>query len=508
MSRSLEMNTIRLILKYRELGYSVRDVASAANCSKNTVTLIIKMAANLNIDYQKSNELKDDELKEKFYPNINPYRDIPEPDVDAIIKELKNKHVTIKQLHEEYLAAYPHGLQYTQFCERIREKIMSSKITMHIEKKAGEKCEIDWSGDPVYYVDSDTGKKVACSVLVTVLGRSGYPYMEAFPDRTKESFITGVIHAITYYGRAPKILVPDNDKSAVTSHKKYEVILNSAFEEMAEYYGIAIVPARVRRPQDKSVVEKTVFDLAERELLGKGRNEIFSSLEDINKYIKKLLFTFSNKPFSNKSGTRYSQFMEEDYPEMKELPSIPYEIKTHKLAKVAPNYHIEYDKFFYSVPFIYLGKEVEVIASRNIVDIYCNHEKIASHQRNYNSKSKYTTLVSHMPPNHQFGNNMNQTTFKNWAKTISEDTYKLVVGIFNGRHIEEQCYKPCLGLMSLAKKNLKLFKEAVSFAVENDAYNYKFVNERFKFLESKPVESIIPNSNTRGPSYYAVGGSK
>lgn len=227
------MDTVRNILKHYDYGItSMREIGRICGCSKNTASTIITIAQSKGINFEMVKTIKDDELKFIFYPNNNPYRMIPEPDLEYIDKELKNKHVTMVMLHEEYLSEHPHGLRYTQFCERYREYIKNRKITMHIERKAGEIMEIDWSGDQVSIIDSETGEVTKASLLVTTIGRSGYPYVEAFLTKELSSFITGVVNALTYYGGVPQYLVPDNDKSAVIKVKKYDLLLNKTFQEI------------------------------------------------------------------------------------------------------------------------------------------------------------------------------------------------------------------------------------------------------------------------------------
>ncbi len=292
MARSLTVNFIREILRMTEiLGLSQRETAKAVNKSRDAVSNVMKMAKANNITYSIVKDMKDDELKALIYPNSNPYRDVPEPDLEYIDKQIKtHRHMTMTILHEEYLKQNPNGLKYTQFCERYRSYIKTRNISMHVERKAGESMYIDWVGDKLKFKDKYGNDCVAC-FLVTTLGRSDYPYVEAFPNQTKESFKQGVIHALEYYGGVPKIMVPDNDKAAVAKASKYDVLLNSSFEELCEYYGCVCIPARVRKPKDKPTVEKAVFDAVERYIMLKIRNMEFHSIPEINREVKKILRT-------------------------------------------------------------------------------------------------------------------------------------------------------------------------------------------------------------------------
>lgn len=502
------MNFIREILRLRdELHLSQRETAKAVGKSRDAVSNVLKMAKAVNITYDIAKDMSDDALKDVIYPNSNPYRDIPEPDMDWIDREMKNhKNMTMMILHQEYLEKYPDGLKYTQFCERYREYISSRKISMHVERKCGERMEIDWVGDKLKYEDSNGKQCVAC-FFVTTLGRSTYPYVEAFPNQTSMSFNLGTIHALEYYGGVPAIFVPDNDKSAVTKTSKYDTVLNSSFAELVEYYGAVCIPARVRTPKDKPNVEKSVFDAVERYIMLKIRNDQFHSIAEINVAIRKHLADFVSKPFQKKEGSRESVFINEDKPALLPLPKERFEIIDSIFAKVNIDYHIEYDHKYYSVPYRYIGEKVEVKAKPLIIEIWHNNERICTHPRSY--KNLYTTTIEHMPPNHQAYNNINQQSFKKWAKSISPDVEEFMNGMYNGVTIEQIRYRGCLGLQKLCKANKKIFLQAVKLCNENKTYSFKACNDIFKYLLTitpPPTETPIRNDNVRGKEYY--GGNK
>jgi len=471
MSRSLEMNFIREILRMTyELQLSQRETAKAVRKSRDAVSNVLKMAKVHNITYAIAKEMKDDELKNLIYPNSNPYRDIPEPDLEWIDKELKtHKNMTMSILHQEYLEKYPDGLRYTQFCERYRRYIDERKISMHVERKSGERMELDWVGDKLKYTDYSGKECVAC-FFVTTLGRSTYPYVEAFPNQNQTSFKLGTIHALEYYGGIPKIFVPDNDKAAVTKASKYDAILNSSFAELVEYYGAVCIPARVRKPKDKPGVEKSVFDAVERYIMLKIRNTEFHSIQEINTEIRKYLEEFVNKDFQKKEGSRKSVFSAEDKPYLAPLPKEPFQIVDIAYAKVNIDYHVEYDHKYYSVPFQYAQKRVVIKASPFSIEIWLNNERICTHTRSY--KKLYSTIEDHMPSHHKAFVNINQQSFKKWAASISPDVVEFMNGMYNGVKVEETKYRGCMGLQKLYRANNDVFLQSIKLCNENKVYTF------------------------------------
>jgi len=502
MPRSMKMAEIKRILKLaeEEPGLSERKMGEIIGCSKNTIKAIKSIANRLNVNYFSIKDMDEKEIHHLFYPNNNPYESIPEPDVEYCIKELKKKHVTATLLWKEYLEEHPNGLRFTQFRQRILDVESAKTITAHFERKPGERMEIDWSGDKVYYIDRYTGEKIPCIVFVAVIGRSGYTYMEVFRDSKSTSFLSGVIHALSYFGGVPKFLVPDNDKSAVTHHGKYDVELNKSFQILADYYGTIILPARVRKPKDKPLVENAVFNAAERSLIGKMHNKVFYSFEELSDFVFEVLNKFNDAPFSKKEGSRKSVFIEEDKPMLKALPKTPYELVTFKLATVNNNYHIEYKGFYYSVPYRYVSKKVELRVSSKIVEIYYENLKIVEHIRLYEHKGRYSTNKAHMPVEHL---GMSKDKLISWGSSIHRNIGEYLAQYFAKIPIEEQGYKGAQGIIDLSRKNLSRLLLAINEASDYGVYTYQAIKAIYTRLEKQSsFEELVNNSNLRGPDYY------
>ena len=108
---------------------------------------------------------------------------------------------------------------------------------MPVERIPGEKMYIDWVGDQPYLLtDPATGELLKVHIYATTLGFSSCVYAEAFTDEKIPSFIAGTTHALDYYGAVPAYLVPDNLKTAVTKHTRDELLLNSVFSDLEDFY--------------------------------------------------------------------------------------------------------------------------------------------------------------------------------------------------------------------------------------------------------------------------------
>ena len=167
---------------------------------------------------------------------------------------------------------------------------------MHIGRKPGETMEVDWAGQTARIVDTDTGADIEAYVFLAAMPYSGYAYAEAFPSQNQEAWISAHVNAYGYFGGVTRILVPDNLKTGVVKSGRTETVLNRTYQEMAEHYGTAILPARVRAPKDKATVEGSVGNLSTF-ILAAIRDQRFFSLRELNAVIREKLHAFNHKPF-------------------------------------------------------------------------------------------------------------------------------------------------------------------------------------------------------------------
>ncbi len=196
-----------------------------------------------------------------------------------------------------------------------------------------------------------------------------------------------------------RILTLDNLKTGVVKNSRDETVLNKSYQEMAERYGTAILPARPRKPKDKAFVEGSV-GVVFTWILAALRNRQFLSLRELNEAIAEKLYEFNHKPFQKKDGSRAELFRDERL-FLQPLPSVPFELAVWKVAVVQYNYHISVDKQNYSVPYEYIKRKADVRLTRFTVEIFFEGRRIASHPRLYGRPNQYSTSEDHMPPEHQ-----------------------------------------------------------------------------------------------------------
>jgi Transposase and inactivated derivatives len=510
------MTNYREILRLSSLGINNKQIAESMGIARQTVVTALQRSAAQELNWQSAESLTDKELTARLFPQGEGRPVYKMPDYDYVHRELTKPGVTQQLLWFEYCdkcrETRDTPYQLTQFKTYYREYVTKTKATMHINRKPGEQMEVDWAGQTAYIVDADTGEAVEVYIFVAALPYSGYAYAEAFLRRDQEAWISAHVNAFEYFGGVTRILVPDNLKTGVIKNTRSELVLNRTYQELAEHYGTAIIPARVRKPKDKATVEGSV-GIVSTFILAALRNQRFFTLRELNEAVRERLQALNHKSFQKKDGSRATLFSEERV-YLLPLPKNAYEMASWKTAKVSFNYHIEVDGRFYSVPYEYIKRQIEVRVTLNVVEVFYEGSRICSHVRLIDGKEKYSTQEAHMPPNHQQYVQWDGEHFRNRAAKIGSQTALVVESILNGYKVEQQGYRTCMALLKLSdsytpERLEAACDKALSYTPRP---SYKSIQSILKSGMDKPEVSeptpISKHGFTRGADYYGKGGTK
>jgi transposase len=310
-----------------------------------------------------------------------------------------------------------------------------------------------------------------------------------------------------YLGGVPELLVPDNLKSGVTHPSFYEPDLNPSYQEFATHYGLAILPARVRKPRDKAKVEAGVL-LAQRWILARLRHQRFFSLAEVNGAIRPLLADLNQRPFKKLPGSRQSVFQTVDRPALKPLPLTRYAFAEWKVARVGIDYHVELERHYYSVPYQYARQQVDLRFTVITVEVFTKGERIASHLRSAVA-GRHTTVATHLAPAHQQVAGWNTQRFLDWATTIGVQTLAAITHVLQARTHPQQGYRTALGILRLATAyDPARLEAACQRAIQLNAVTYRSIASLLKHgLEQQadaPAQATLPtdHANVRGSAYY------
>lgn len=510
-NKRLPMRKIKEALRLRhECHLSLSRIAAALSVSIATVHEYMTRAKAAQLSWPLPEGLDDEAIERLLFPAPTkpgqPAR--IEPDWNYIHLELRRKSVTLALLWEEFKAETPGGIQYSQFCGKYRRFAKTIDVTMRQFHRAGEKLFVDYAGQTVPVVDAQTGEIRQAQVFVAVLGASNYTFAEATWSQTSYDWQSSHVRAFSFFGGVPAVVVPDNLKSGVTRPCRYEPEINTAYLNLANHYGTAIIPTRVRKPRDKAKAEGAVL-LAERWILAALRNRTFFSLGEVNSAIGELLERLNSRRFKKFDGSRRTVFETIDKPALRPLPIDSYSIADWKKARVNIDYHIELDRHYYSVPYQLARQEVELRFSPLIVEIFWHGNRIASHVRS-SRRGAHTTIREHMPKAHQWYAGMTPSKIKAKAARIGPQTIQLAEAIMESRAHPEQGYRACLGILRLATQyGPERLEAACARALAIGARSYRSVDSILKngieqsSLPKPPApHAPIQHSNIRGAAYY------
>jgi transposase len=505
------MRKIKKVIElYCNTSLSNRDIERASQLPRSTVNDYIKRFKDSKLIFDELSELSESEVYQKLFCEPVKQRGKTKPDFAKINRELRRKNITRQLLWEEYKEQYPEGMGYTQFCYHLSEWQKMLNVSMRQIYKAGEKLFIDYSGLKGEITDRKSGQKTLVDIFVATLGASSYTYAEASANQRLESFINSHVNAFEFFEGVPQILVPDNLKSAVTKAYRYDPLINGSYQDMADHYNTVVIPARPYSPKDKSKVELAV-KLVQRWILAKIRNEIFFTVEYLNKRIRELLDYYNGKKIKKLGKSRKELFLELDKPVLAALPTVRYEFKNVRWRRVNLDYHIEVEGSYYSVPHQLTGKEVLAKYNQRVVEISYNNKIISLHPRLCDD-NQASTNKEHMPDSHRRYAEVSPSSLIEQAKAIGPQTGRLVHKIISEDKHPEKGYRSAYGILKVARKH-KNDKEVELASAKMLAFDIKRVFHFESILKRKTwqrtedetilLPEINPGSeNIRGNGYY------
>ena len=284
-----DYNTIIGVIGLRNEKVSIPIIRKRYGIGCSGIQLILDRYKESGLSWEDFLRMEPSQVEELIYPPKNiRKKDIPMPDFERYYNRMMTKGSRVNMFYcwLDYKNEHPNGYQISQFYEHFNRFIDRNyggdKVSMPVERIPGEKMYIDWVGDqPELLVDTQTGEIKKVHVFTTTLGVSSLVYAECFLDEKLPNFMQGTVNAITFYGAVPKYFVPDNCKTAVIKHTKDELILNTAYQDLEEFYNVVMLPPPARKPKGKPTVENHVRYL-ETHLIEKLKENIFTSLEALN----------------------------------------------------------------------------------------------------------------------------------------------------------------------------------------------------------------------------------
>jgi transposase len=505
------MRRVKEVLRLaHELGYTLRQISRSVRLSATSVSQYLARAEAAGVRYGDIVTKSEAEIEALLFKRPVLPSSRPMPGWASVTAELAKPAVTLLLVWQEYRDQHADGYSYSQFRRLYREHqhVAMPEPRMRRTLLPAQMCEVDYAGMSMPVITAD-GERQA-NIFVGTLPFSTIIYADATWTQTTEDWLGSHVRMFNAWGGSVPKLVPDNLKTGVTHASFYDPVVNRSYLEFARHYEIGVVPARVRRPRDKPLVENGVQQV-ERWVLAPLRNRTFFSLDELNAAMSEKLAELNMRPLSaGSTQTRASVFEEHEKPQLKPLPDEPFMIGRWQRFKLDTDYHIRIDGMSYSAPFGLIGKPVDVYCTASLISIFHQGERVASHPRTRPQPGALrpaVTLDEHRPPQHRAALRLTPEAVRERVAAMGGVLTILSDKIFLATDHAEQAARQVAGLIALGKKyGADALQMAATAALSANVHSYAYVRQWLasgRTLPSKPASTSAGlHENVRGSGYY------
>lgn len=509
----ITMNQVKQIHKLRAEGIGIKTIASILGISKNTVKAYLRKTQELSLSDQDivstDNPVLADQLQPVSIREQQNYQSFLQR-ADYYAEELSNRkrtHVTRMILWEEDFKAGLIGMRYSQFCFHLKRYLKTRHPSMVMLHRPGEKMFIDFAGDKLKYTDQITGKTVTVEVLLVTLGYSNYTLAIGLPSQKKEDLVEGMGRLLSWLGAVPAVFVPDNLKSAVTNADRYEPVINETFLDMANHYGVAVLPTRPVKPKDKAKVE-THVNVIYKQVYARLRNMTFHSLEELNQALREKVDMLNEAVMQDYGVSRRMLLDRDERSTLKPLPAQAYSLVRQSKPTVSVNGHVKVSSIgkYLSVPYRLIGQKVTVLISNGLARIYHQRECVATHA--ISGTGLYITESGHMASVHrEYLNSLSPDELRRQARVRGPEVESLINAVLSRGIFPEQMYKTCQGILAL-KCERDRFRQCCRWALANNMTSLRYMRHLVGSPHVNLDEDMAPqgklpsHDNIRGPENY------
>ncbi|ETR67279.1 MAG: integrase catalytic subunit, partial [Candidatus Magnetoglobus multicellularis str. Araruama] len=354
---------------------------------------------------------------------------------------------------------------------------------VRIHTDAGEEGQVDF-GYAGYTLDN-AGKRRKTWIFNMKLSYSRYDYYEKVYDQKVVTFIRCHQRAFEFFKGVPKTVRIDNLKAAVLEANFYEPRFQRVYKQFSEHYQFEIIPCRIYRPNDKGKVESGIKYVKNNFFAGRK----FKNEDDLNQQLKEWVKQKCNvRIHGTTKKIPQEVFLAQEKEKLISLPESRFKIAEVGLRKVYHDCHIFVESNYYSVPFDFVGCNVDIELSQNVLKIFYEHSLIAVHER-LKGKGEFRTNPSHYPKYKVMTEKEYQSKYQKQMIDLGNYAQQIFPII-----VKEQPHhwaRTVQGILSLSKKYSKEIvdlacKRAISFNV----YKYQVIKNICSNASYKlPIES-------------------
>lgn len=395
------------------------------------------------------------------YPEKKPHPRILDPYKERIVewleKEGLNSLKTFERLRFEGVK-----VGYTTVKTYLADIKKRDEIFVRIQTLPGEESQVDFGY--VGLTPDNNGKRRKTWIFNMRLSYSRLDYYQKVYDQRVETFIACHEKAFAYFGGVPGTVRIDNLKAAVLEANFYEPIYQRLYSSFADHYGFKIIPCRIYKPNDKGKVESGIKYVKYNFFLGRK----FSNGDDVDSRLRYWLDNTCNQRIHGTTRKIPREVFEsEERLKLKPLPVEEFKLSTVGTRRVYHDCHVFIDYSYYSVPFEYVGKEVDIDMTKELVRIFYRGKEIAVHPR-ASERGKFHTNINHYPKYKRFSDTEYQEIYQ--ARMAEIGPYAEQVFFVVLQKQPQDWSRTIQGILSLTKSYPKEIvdlacKRAIAFGV-------------------------------------------
>ncbi len=500
------MANYRAILELVLAGRSYVEIVNTVGCSRREVSRVKQAIAEREV--ASAGAVSDADLAGWFPDGRRQVSDeYEQPDLARVLASMKqNRHFTLLQAWRRYADAQSAGKKkygYSQFCALFADHVRRHDLVATLHHEPGRAMLVDWAGDTIEVVDAVTGQITSAVLFVAVLPFSGALFCRAYENMKSEAWLDAHVRAFSFYGGVSQIVVPDNPTTSTHQRHKgdAERVVNARYQQFADHYEIAIVPARAKKPRDKAAAENAV-NIVNKRVIGYLEDDVFTSLSELNDAIDERVREINHDIKRADDSTRWERFATEEAHLLAPLPDARFEEVEWKELKAGRNYHVTADYQRYSVPFKLAGLLLRVRLTSTRVTVFDGQEIVCEHSRLQGRKGQYSTLPEHVPPQHR---NIDGLWSRRWftdrARSFGPATVQVIEQILDRNKIEAQGYLDCQNILNgLGKRNRERLEAACQELVNRSGHaTYTMLKRIMAGIDSdaKKPQPVTPAASTR-----------
>jgi len=488
-------------------GRSYSEIVEAVGCSRRDVSAVRKTIVARGISAGTAASMTDAEVQALFPDGRRLVsREYERPDFAAVLRSMKaNKHFTLLLAWRRYLAAEGQGKKYgySQYCHLFGEHLRVNDLVATLHHEPGRAMLVDWAGDTIDLVDAVTGQVTRAYLFVAALPYSGALFCRAYTDMKSPAWLDAHVRAFASFGGVVQLVVPDNPTTSTHQRRRgdAERVVNGRYQQLADHYGTAVVPARARKPRDKAAAESAV-NVVNKRVIGYLAEDVWTDLADLNTAIGEQVREINRDIRRADGTTRWERFEAEEAPALGPLPAEAFEEVEWKELKAGRNYHLTCDYQHYSVPHAWAGRLLRVRLTPSAVTVFDGQDIACEHPRLTGRKGRYSTLPEHVPPQHRDIDGLwSRRWFTDRARSYGPATVAVIEQVLDRRAIEAQGYLDCRNILDgLGKRNRGRLEAACQELLNQRGHpTYTTLKRIMAAIDSdtKRPRPVVPAATTR-----------